>query len=86
MMTASKEELEFLAEKGDNFMKKIKDEVNRINDENYFANFISVEEDEEKKSVIHIMPMVLKRVKLAVKDVAKNVAKNVARSVAKKML
>ena len=48
MMTASKEELEFLAEKGDNFMKKIKDEVNRINDENYFANFISVEEDERK--------------------------------------
>ncbi len=29
-------------------MKKIKDEVNRINDENYFANFISVEEDERK--------------------------------------
>ena len=48
MMTASKEELEFLAEKGDGFMKKIKDEVNRINDENYFANFISVEEDERK--------------------------------------
>ena len=48
MMTASKEELEFLAEKGDDFMKKIKDEVNRINDENYFANFISVEEDERK--------------------------------------
>ena len=47
-MTASKEELEFLAEKGDGFMKKIKDEVNRINDENYFANFISVEEDERK--------------------------------------
>ena len=48
MMTASKEELEFLAGKGDNFMKKIKDEVNKINDENYFANFISVEEDERK--------------------------------------
>ena len=48
MMTASKEELEFLAEKGDGFMKKIKDEVNKINDENYFANFISVEEDERK--------------------------------------
>ena len=48
MMTASKEELEFLAEKGDGFMKKIKDGVNRINDENYFANFISVEEDERK--------------------------------------
>ena len=48
MMTASKEELEFLAEKGYGFMKKIKDEVNRINDENYFANFISVEEDERK--------------------------------------
>ena len=32
----------------DGFMKKIKDEVNRINDENYFANFISVEEDERK--------------------------------------
>ncbi len=48
MMTASKEDLEFLAEKGDGFMKKIKDEVNRINDENYFANFISVEEDERK--------------------------------------
>ena len=47
-MTASKEELEFLAEKGYGFMKKIKDEVNRINDENYFANFISVEEDERK--------------------------------------
>ncbi|HIQ91518.1 MAG TPA: Rpn family recombination-promoting nuclease/putative transposase [Candidatus Coprosoma intestinipullorum] len=29
-------------------MKKIKDEVNRVNDENYFANFISVEEDERK--------------------------------------
>ena len=29
-------------------MKKIKDEVNRINDENYSANFISVEEDERK--------------------------------------
>ena len=48
MMTASKEELEFLVEKGDGFMKKIKDEVNKINDENYFANFISVEEDERK--------------------------------------
>ena len=48
MITAPKEELEFLAEKGDNLMKKIKDEVNRVNDENYFANFISVEEDERK--------------------------------------
>ena len=48
MITASREELEFLAEKGDNLMKKIKDEVNRVNDENYFANFISVEEDERK--------------------------------------
>ena len=48
MITAPKEELEFLAEKGDTLMKKIKDEVNRVNDENYFANFISVEEDERK--------------------------------------
>ena len=48
MITAPKEELEFLAEKGDNLMKKIKDEINRVNDENYFANFISVEEDERK--------------------------------------
>ena len=48
MITASREELEFLAEKGDTLMKKIKDEVNRVNDENYFANFISVEEDERK--------------------------------------
>ena len=48
MITAPKEELEFLAEKGDNLMKNIKDEVNRVNDENYFANFISVEEDERK--------------------------------------
>ena len=48
MISASREELEFLAEKGDTLMKKIKDEVNRVNDENYFANFISVEEDERK--------------------------------------
>ena len=48
MITAPKEELEFWQRKGDNLMKKIKDEVNRVNDENYFANFISVEEDERK--------------------------------------
>ena len=48
MITASREELEFLAEKGDDFMKKIQKQVEKLNDENYFANFISVEEDERK--------------------------------------
>ena len=48
MITASREELEFLAEKGDEFMKKIQKQVEKLNDENYFANFISVEEDERK--------------------------------------
>ena len=48
MITASREELEFLAEKGDNFMQKIQKQVEKLNDENYFANFISVEEDERK--------------------------------------
>ena len=48
MITASREELEFLAEKGDDFMRKIQKQVEKLNDENYFANFISVEEDERK--------------------------------------
>ncbi len=48
MITASREELEFLAEKGDEFMKQIQKQVEKLNDENYFANFISVEEDERK--------------------------------------
>ena len=48
MITAPKEELEKLAEKGDDFMKKINKQVNKLHDENYFANFISVEEDERK--------------------------------------
>ena len=48
MITASREELEFLAEKGDEFMRKIQKQVEKLNDENYFANFISVEEDERK--------------------------------------
>ena len=48
MITASREELEFLAEKGDDFMKKVQKQVEKLNDENYFANFISVEEDERK--------------------------------------
>ena len=48
MITAPKEELEKLAEKGDDFMKEINKQVNKLHDENYFANFISVEEDERK--------------------------------------
>ncbi len=30
------------------FMKEINKQVNKLHDENYFANFISVEEDERK--------------------------------------
>ena len=48
MITVPKEELEKLAEKGDDFMKEINKQVNKLHDENYFANFISVEEDERK--------------------------------------
>ena len=82
MITASREELEFLAEKGDNFMKKIQKQVEKLNDENYFASFISVEEDERKirntyfangkeKALIETAKNLLKY-GMSVADVAKN--------------
>ena len=48
MFTASKEELEELAKKGDSFMKEIKKNMDELSSENFFENYISVEEDERK--------------------------------------
>lgn len=45
---ASKEELEQLTKEGDSFMKEIKKKMDKLSSDNFFENFISVEEDERK--------------------------------------
>ena len=45
---ASKEELEQLTKEGDSFMKEIKKKMDELSSDNFFENFISVEEDERK--------------------------------------
>ena len=48
MFTASKEELEELVKEGDSFMKEIKKNMDELSSDNFFENYISVEEDERK--------------------------------------
>ena len=45
---ASKEELEQLTKEGNSFMKEIKKKMDELSSDNFFENFISVEEDERK--------------------------------------